>query len=191
MTTAQDLIADVLPDVPGCPRDTVLQHIRRAVIQACRDTRAWEEEVDRRTIDESVTVLDPGPPRYSRIIAIASVLLTIPSRDDTVPLGHEFIDNELKLLDRAPSTGTVAVRAHLEPIEGRDEIPAALQRYTEMLADHARYRLMRMPNQTWTDMNSAATHRGLYDERRFEVQRLVAQGNTTTPLRTAPQPFPL
>ena len=45
MATTDDFLSGILPDVPGCPLPTVRFHVHRAVMEFCRESGIWHEDL--------------------------------------------------------------------------------------------------------------------------------------------------
>ena len=45
MATTDDFLPGILPDVPGCPLPTVRFHVHRAVMEFCRESGIWHEDL--------------------------------------------------------------------------------------------------------------------------------------------------
>ena len=45
MATTDDFLPGILPDVPGCPLPTVRFHVHRAVMEFCRESGIWYEDL--------------------------------------------------------------------------------------------------------------------------------------------------
>jgi len=45
MATTDDFLPGILPDVPGCPLPTARFHIHRAVMEFCRESGIWHEDL--------------------------------------------------------------------------------------------------------------------------------------------------
>ena len=187
--TLEDLIPDVLADVPGCPRETIRHHLRRAVITAARETLLDDRELDRFAVPRKAERADFSVPKGMVLVRLTRVRLHVPTLDETIEPEHHVEDGEIVFAQPLEHAGTLEVRGALEPIASFDQIPAVLTRFTEAICDQARYRLLRMPNQSWSDSAAAAMHRTLYEDRAVDMRTQRAVGKRASPIRTSANPF--
>lgn len=176
-----DLLSDLLPDVPGCPRVTARERLIKAAQQFARDSHAWNQEVERRRIREGVIRIDLPVPRNTRLVAITSVVI------DGTPVNYEWSDGAIVLTDTFE--GMLVVRAVLEPADDAVELVDDLARYRDAILDYARMRLMMMPRQEWTNPELGFAFGQQYQVRVTDARVEIARGRTTQPLRVKPQPW--
>ena len=55
MAALDDFFAGILPDVPGCPSPTMRFHVRRAVIEFCKESGIWVQDLDPITLIAGVS----------------------------------------------------------------------------------------------------------------------------------------
>lgn len=180
--TLESLAYDVLPDVPACPELTVIDHLRRGARQFARDTLAWRKEVERFSVTEALRDIDLMLPQGSRVIEVMTVTI------DGKPVRYEFDYNRAIHL-AGDEVGLLAVVAALEPIGNFQELPLALERYRDAIADHARYRLLLMPGQNWSNPQHARAYLREYRDRVSDAIAEQATARTGQPLRVKAHPF--
>jgi|GEM_PF-2156012 len=181
-----DLLPDLLPDVPGCPRATARDHLRRAAQQFARDTHAWEVELDRFTPSASYLDYRIRVPELARVVAITSVLHDSGGKE--TPVGHIWRPPMIVLADKL-SSGKVIVRGVLEPDDAATAIDDALAYYRDAILDYARMRLLMMPRQEWTNPELGFAFRRQYETRVIDARIEVQRGGTTQSLRVQAHPF--
>ena len=176
---ADDLLPDLLPDVPGCPRVTAREHLVKAAQQFARDTHAWDVEAERFTVKRELRIIDLPLPQKSALVAVTKVTI------DDKPVAHEWVDDAVTLL--GDEEGLLVVRVSLEPTADSTEIAPQLARYRDAILDYARMRLLMMPRQEWTNPELGFAFRRQYDDRVTDSRVELARSRTTQPLRTKPQ----
>ena len=181
--TYDELVDEILPDAPGCPRMTVRDRVRDGARQFARESLVWDVEAERRTADSGETEFDLILPREGQFWTVTAVEI------DEKPVAHEW-DREERIV-RLPRgrRGELVIRVALEPKDGQASLPQALAEWSEAIKDYARYRLMVMPGQEWTQPEMGMAYRRQYDDRVNDARIRKARSHSTQPLRTAPQPF--
>jgi len=79
------------PNVPGCPRPTIVQYLRNAAIQTCERTLAWRYEQPKFTLTPGVYVYNFNKPAETQVHAIFKTFV------NDSPLDALTLDQALEL----------------------------------------------------------------------------------------------
>lgn len=181
--TLDDVISQVVVDVPEAPRMTISDQVKRAARELCTDADAWVQTgyaVVGATTDYPQVIANEGEPL--RVISLTDGDRPVKASQyrQTSPKTIEFFrvpENDLL-------TGEVACR----PAPG-DEPPAELlERWGEQIADGARWRLLLMP-QPWRDPQLAAYYEQSFRSAKTDAKRLSRLGHNQARNRVRARAF--
>ena len=200
------LLNEVMPDVPGCPKEVAINAIRKAAIEFCEKSFVWV--VNHAAIN---AVANQGkypyvPTVYTAVVhpnnvwynglpldPITSAELDSIYKKWTTEVGTPkyYIQDDSTgiILVPAPSaslTGGITLRVVIKPT--RDSISVAawiVEKYLETLAYGAKAKLFEIPKKPWSD---AILHEHYETKFRHGIGAAQVQGEkgfTRAPLRTA------
>lgn len=177
----------ILSEVAGCPEPLIAQQVVAAAAELCREAMAWTEFADPIALEEGVSSYAIyGPPQaYAmtvREVWFGAKQLT-PIRMDALqqalPNWQVATSSEPQYYNQATEYGTIRVfpiprdlqpladgsapsllvRTVLVPKFDAAVLPDfLLQRYPEVIAAGAKYRLMRQANKPWTNFPLSALY---------------------------------
>lgn len=184
----------VAPEAKGCPNQTLLHHIRQALIRFCDQTLAWQADLP--TITTTATANE-----YAMTLPSEATLVKLMTADlDGVPLnvngdtsrGSEAVwteDRASVLMSFQPEAGKkLSLRAAFRPSQAASTLPPALfELYAGVIATGALATLMDMPGDvTWADPVKARDKRTQFDDGCNSVATEVSKTNSRKPRRVRP-----
>lgn len=177
-----DLLPEVMPDVPGCPRATAIERLVAAARQFARDSLVWDVEIDRIQVARDQGEVSLFSPTDGKVEAITSAEI------DSKPVAHRWDGENLTLSEQHPA-GLLIVRAALMPLKTATTLPVPLARWPEPIVDYARSRLLSMPRQEWTNLELGLAFRRQYEDRLADARVERSRSRTTQTLRVKAHPF--
>ncbi|WP_018865126.1 hypothetical protein [Thioalkalivibrio sp. ARh3] len=185
MVEIEQFLPDVLPEVPGCPEPMAERQILDATIRFCRDTYAWQAEIDQLRIPEG------GRDRFEFGLDFintvnGSDLIALTQVGDQV-----FTFDGLKLrVPHASAGDRLPIRAALQPERSASRVPRLLyDDYREAIAAQALFRLLLQSRAEWANPELAGVYRQQYEQAVVEERVRMARGHSTQPGRIQPQAF--
>jgi len=198
----------VLPYAPTAPEPLVIQHLRLAAREFCKDTRCWREVI---TTEVTANPVQPEATCAANILAVQSAALN--GRDLTpVPFDEVELDTYLTATGRASmftqdgnddfillpfEAGTLVMSVYLAPPSGprviarepasepQNQVPAFLfNEHAEAIAHGALSRLLSVPGQEYTNGGLAAFFLAKFDAAKAEVSTQSIKGKQRAPIRT-------
>jgi hypothetical protein len=186
-----DLYAMVSTQAPGYNEDSAIDELLRTARTFCRESLVSQETVET-SIDANARTLVVDSPA-SQVAVHRVMWVTAPYGDIAIvtlaelnqcagwrtATGNPYrcaneLDGEL-VLDRAPESAVtpVYVRVATIPKLVQVRVDAILvDEWGEAIADGALYRILRMPNQTWSNPGAAAEAKARYE---IELSRAKAE----------------
>lgn len=206
MAKHEDLYPLILPEVPGCPIPTVRMAINRAARELCTQGLAWREDAYNVYLRPDAFEYDMDADCGAEVVVLNSAkidgrplsLMTDPralvswgSRTGGVQRVAVSPDALRVWVDPMPSDKQVmTLNVALRPSLRATTLPEVIvRRYEEALASGAKWFLMRMPRQTWTDGAAATVAKGEFDMKVGEARVEAETGNVTGSLRVTPRAF--
>lgn len=185
------------PMMLDCPIPIASQGILWAAIEFCEKTRAWSNQ-QKRTVSAGTQHIALTPEDDGSIIYIDDVrwngdALHPVTRhesqdiDNTVPYGYYRPNPEtLSLAPAANAQGTLTLTMFLAPLRNATSIPRMLyDLYWDAIEAGALWRLMKVPNRPWTDMNQAIFYQGQFERLVGSYSVVASKDGTQKPLRTS------
>jgi hypothetical protein len=169
----------VLPHVIGCPNPVVNQALRDAAREFCLDTKAWQETEDFEA-DGAINRYYFDVTGQTELVQVVRASVAgkdldiygrgkLPADWETEPpcersLYH--LNEEEYLLFPLPSAGqAISVTLAVRPsIAGTGVGDVVFKKHAEAIASGAKYRLLKMPRQDWTDLDQAAICKREFDK---------------------------
>lgn len=202
MATVKSLVPEVRTHLSAAPEPQCVVYLRRAAQQFARKSEIWtvsigtkdivDADIDRDADYTELTVPETGAdpdftlPADSQIWAIDSVLL------DDEPLtdfAYDLDTAKLSVASDELQSGTVEVRAVLEPTDDATNIPDSLARWKVGITSHAISEMMLMPNQEWSAPRLSEPFENKYLTEASRANLLRAKKRTRRPLRTVRRDF--
>lgn len=202
----------VMPYCPTAPEPIVMQNLRLAAREFCKDTRCWREVVTIAVTENPVTLSTSCAD--ATIVAIQSALFDGRVLE-AVPFDQASLDSYMTKTGRADSftqdesdrfiimpaeVGTLIVSAYFAPssgtkrrigddeIEPQNQVPHFLfNEHAEAIAHGALSRILSLPKQEYTDGNLAGYFGQQFRQAKGEVQAQVIKGKQRAPIRTKPR----
>ena len=201
----------VLPYAPTAPEPLVMQHLRLAAHEFCRDTRCWREVI---TTEITANPVTPELMCAGVIVAVQSAMLN--GRELTaVPFDGVALDTYMTEVGRASmltqdgnddfiilpfEPGTLVMSLYLAPAAGpriiardpqaepQNQVPAFLfNEHVEAIAHGALSRLLSLPAQEWTNGGLAAFFAAKFEAEKSAVSTQSIKGKQRAPIRTTPR----
>jgi hypothetical protein len=209
MTSYDDFLPYVLPDVPGCAEIVAIQAIRNTAIDFCEKTMVVETDLDPVSLVVGVTDYDLEPPAAHLVTKIVRLFyrnreLKPVARDDINVASFynpDAIDKEqpgqpqrwtqkdTKTITVWPEpkeseAGALTIRAALKPTRASTSCDDILfEDYAEYIAAGAKARLMLVPNKAYTNPNLVVTQNQLYMQGVNMARQRAARGHTRANMR--------
>ena len=191
----------VLPDAPGCPRDTAIHHIRQAAMEFLELTHAWQMDL----------------PAVQSVAGETDYPLTLPAGSAAVKLfAFAWGENEGRVIDvadgrskraawhrdelaawivnrstvginPAPSAADIPLvfRVSLKPTQAALDVPdEVFEQYADAIGTGALARILKLGGQAWTDVRRSAMLREDFDQAVDKVQWQVQKNFGRTTQRT-------
>ena len=212
----ETLLPEILPMVSGCPDTLVENNIRAAVIELCERASVYQAELDPVTTVSNIYEYDLETPTGT---SVQKVLWVTHQGKDLEPLTTTLLEQRLPkwreesgvpeyFIQQTSSTfvlapipsdtvvGSTIVRAVLRPTHTSTACDEdVMNDYRDTIVNGALFRLLRIPNKDWSDLQSASIYGQLFNqgvtdaERRSRnadtaVRRSVKYGGMSGPWRT-------
>lgn len=198
----------VMPYAPTAPEPIVIQHLRLAAREFCRDTRCWREII---TTEITANPVEPDIECGATILAVQAAMLN--GRElRAVPFDEAEIDTYLTKQGQASEftqdqmdrfiimpfePGTLVMSLYLAPsagpkrtardpqAEAQNQVPAFLfDEHVEAIAHGALSRILSIPAQEWTNGNMAGFFAAKFDQAKGEAATAAIKGKQRAPIRT-------
>jgi len=188
--TFDEFLPHVLPSVEGCPDAVALVHVRNAARDFCRRTLVWQYATNPIAAeagkgDYTLQIASDREPVRVLLIDVDGVKYTVPASDYgraavrrgwgnyALMLGpFDFRLSPVPTVEGAPIVVDIAVKPRLDS----DYWPDDLADHVIDIAHGAIASLALVPRKEWTDLNLAATERGLFMDRASTIAAKVSLG---------------
>lgn len=207
MTDLEDFLMKVLPFAPGCPEPTAIEHIRNAAIEFCEETRLWRSEDTFEVADDPNIVCTPQGAVIQDIercdfdgqklepVGVGWLDEHYPDwRSDTFMTEGRpkfFTQTRPDTVRVVPSKpGRVKVWLRLKPAEDAEQVPDFIAtQHRNTIGWGALAGILMLPNQTFSNPNSATYFQAKFDQSLGRKSKLKATGQQRAPIRTKAQFF--
>ena len=214
--TYEALLPEILPMVPGCPDTLIESNIRAAVIELCERANVYQVELDPLTTVSGIFEYDLETPQDT---SVRRILWATHKGKDLEPLTTTLLEQRLPKwreesgvpeyfvqktsetflvapIPAATLVGSTIVRAVLRPTHTSTACDNdVMNDYRDTIVNGTLFRLLRVPNKDWSDLQSASVYGQLFNqgvtdaERRSRnadtaVRRSVRYGGTSGAWRT-------
>jgi hypothetical protein len=181
----ESLLPSILPIVSGCPDTLVENNCRSAVIELCEKASVYQAELDPLTTVGNIYEYDLEPPSGT---TVQKILWITHQGKDLEPITSTLLEQRLpkwragngvpeyyvqqgsSLVWLAPiptTTGvsSTIVRTVLKPTHTSTACDNdVMNDYRDTIINGALFRLLRIPNQAWTDLQIAGVYGQLFNE---------------------------
>ena len=193
------LLPDILPMVPGCPDSLIKNNIRSAVIELCERASVYQAELDPLTTVGNIYEYDLEAPSGTAVQKILWIThegkdlepLTSTLLEQRIPKWREgngvpeyYVQQGSALVWLAPiptATGvsSTIVRAVLKPTHTSSACDdGVMNDYRDTIINGALFRLLRIPNKEWTDLQGASVYGSLFNEGTMIAERKARGADT-------------
>jgi len=183
--TYESFLPDILPFVQGCSDTLITNTVRATTIDFCERTGVYQQELDPVTTVKGIYEYDLEAPSQTlvhkimwvvhkglELEAITSSLLEqrYPMwRDNNgTPTVYSKVSQGIFHLIPIPSANTTSstiLRVQLKPTYTSQSCEAEIMNdYHDAIVNGALFRLSRIPNRDWTDLNAAGIYSNLYNQ---------------------------
>lgn len=200
MATYESLLPEIIPMAQSCPDSLIESNIRSTVIELCEKTGVYQAELDPVTTVSGIFEYDLEAPSGT---AVHKIMWALYNGIDLEPISTTLLEQRkpkwrdsayhgtpeyfvkvsrsLFYLAPIPNTTTansVRLRVQLKPIHTStscdDDI---MDDYRESIINGALFRLLRMPNREWSDLQGADIYRQLYTAGLGDAERRATQSD--------------
>ena len=176
MATFSSLVKEVLPYVPGCPDTLVENNIRSATIDFCERSKAYTFGLDPISTISGVYEYDFDQPTGTEVhqilhmiydgkdmdpISPRSLELNYPDWRDRTGQPYVYLQKTVGTFWVVPVpsssvSNSLILSVALKPSRTSNNIDTEFSNtYRDGIIYNALYRLLRMPNKEWTDINAS------------------------------------
>ena len=181
----ETLLPDILPMVPGCPDTLIKNNVRAAVIELCERSSVYQLELDPLTTVGNIYEYDLEAPSGTTVQKILWVThagkdvepLTSTLLEQRIPKWREgngvpeyYVQQGSSLVWLVPiptstSASSTIVRAVLKPTHTSTACDdGVMNDYRDTIINGALFRLLRIPNKEWSDLQGASVFGSLFNE---------------------------
>lgn len=195
----ETLLPEILPMVPGCPDSLIQNNIRAAVVELCVRASVYQQELDPLTTVANIYEYDleaPSGTSVQKILwvthagvdlePITSSLLEqrIPKWRTEAGVPEYFLQQTSSLFSLAPVPAATAIsstviRAVLKPSHSStacdDDV---MNDYRDTIINGALFRLLRIPNKDWSDIQGASVYGQLFNQGVEDAERRARNADT-------------
>jgi len=212
MSTLNDFLNDVMPDVSGCTVDIAKHAIRNACIEFCEKSLILQRDHDPVTVVAGIVDYDFDPPAnnlvtrimrawykaneltavapdsirssevYNRLFSGANVVRT----DPTSILQKDERTFSLYGIPKDTVANGLTMRVALKPTRAATTVEdVLLEDYAEIIAAGAKARLMMSPNKPYTNPQLAVGHMELFRQGTNVARQRAYRGHVRADLRVS------
>ena len=193
------LLPEILPMVSGCSDTLVENNIRAAVIELCTRASVYQAELDPVTTVSNIYEYDleaPSGTSVQKIVWVShlskdvepinSSLLEqrLPKWREGGGVPEYFIQQSASLFWLAPiptttSASSTIVRAVLKPTHTSQSCDDdVMNDYRDTIINGALFRLLRIPNKDWSDLQGASVYGQLFNQGVEDAERRARNADT-------------
>ena len=179
------LLPEILPMVPGCPDTLIENNIRAAVVELCERASVYQAELDPVTTISNLFEYDLEAPSGTSVRKILWVThqgkdlepTTTTLLEQRLPKWREdsgvpeyFIQQSsatfiLAPIPSATVVGSTIIRAVLRPTHTSTACDNdVMNDYRDTIINGALFRLLRIPNKDWSDLQGASVYGQLFNQ---------------------------
>lgn len=198
MAAFDSLLKEVLPYVPGCPDNLVLNNLRSATIELCEKSKAYVYDLDVITSISGVYEYEFDQPTGTDVhqilwmtydgedldpISPRSLELNFPDWRSKNGTPQVYLQKSPDLFNVMPipnSTNTNGFRLSvaLKPTRTSNNIDTDFSNdYRDGIIFGTLYRLLRIPSREWTDVMAASDYRALFEQEVKQAELRARSGD--------------
>ena len=200
MATYESLLPEIIPMVQNCPDSLIESNIRSTLVQFCEQTGVYQAELDPVTTVSGIFEYDLEPPSGTAVHkimwalyngvdleAISTMLLEQRKPNWREAAYHGTPEYFIKVsrslfylvpIPNATTANSIRLRVQLKPLHTStscdDDI---MDDYRESIINGTLFRLLRMPNREWSDLQGASIYRELYNVGLIDAERRATQSD--------------
>lgn len=195
----ETLLPEILPMVPGCPDTLIENNIRSAVIELCERAGVYQAELDPVTTVSKIYEYDLEAPTGT---SVRKILWATHLGKDLEPITTTLLEQRLPkwreesgvpeyfvqqnssafILAPIPSetvVGSTIVRAVLRPTHTSTACDNdVMNDYRDTIVNGALFRLLRIPNKDWSDLQGASVYGQLFNQGVEDAERRARNADT-------------
>jgi len=193
------LLPEILPMVPGCTDTLIKNNIRSAVIDLCERAGVYQVELDPLTTVGNIYEYDLEAPSGTTVQKILWIThagkdlepLTSTLLEQRIPKWREgngvpeyYVQQGAALvwlvpIPTATSVSSTIVRAVLKPTHTSTACDdGVMNDYRDTIINGALFRLLRIPNKEWSDLQGASVYGSLFSEGTVIAERRARGADT-------------
>ncbi|MGB0662789.1 MAG: hypothetical protein ACPGMR_03260 [Pontibacterium sp.] len=180
--TLDDLIDWVAPEVAGAMKATIRSQLVLTMRELCDNANVWLERIDV-YVPKGLQEAELDAPENGEVLRVVSVD-NMREGDYEQPVPHA-----IRFAQKATEARRHSVSVACRPVLTAKELPTALERWAEALMFGALYRLMRMPDQKWSNPALSSHYQTLYFAQQSEAARLGNVGHHKAVRQVKRRPF--
>ena len=205
----EEMVYRVRPHVEGCPEPVIVDELRLACEELCRESHVWQEQLVSEPLFAGISQYRLPAPADTRLVSVQRVELN----DETleykrVPELERMFGRDWREKTSSPQfwlmeepftirvvpipssdfNDGLAVWASLEPSNVWVELPDWFRQYDRVLAEGALATLKEIPGKGWFDPKIAQMHRRRFNTEVANVRYDVSRRFTDQPVRTQAYP---
>lgn len=163
-------IADLVrPYVSGCPTPTIESAVNRTIVDFCRLTQIWEEELRPVYVAAGDTTFEAVKSDRQQILVVSKLTLDDEETDAfTAKPPRQIILDEAR-----EATATAVVTAILAPAFGCSTVPEVVEPWLEAIENGAIARLAAMPGFEWSSAETHNYRQGLFQKQTDDATAAV------------------
>lgn len=195
-TNVDQVIDEVQLAVPGAPHDLVSHHVKRALVDFCRESHYWLENIGPLQVVEATNTYDVPVSQYQRAVTVHQVIAEqgasrkILKRTEDTRVSERFFQYSDFAFEIHPHSSLVGynmtIIASLEPVlVGANKVirvsESVLTAYHDAIVAGALSRVLKVPSKPWTDLQQASINREEFQQQALSARRAVARGFSGAP----------
>ncbi|WP_020209041.1 hypothetical protein [Gilvimarinus chinensis] len=195
-SNVDEIINNVNLSVQGIPFDLVDYHVKRALVDFCRESHFWLEDIGPVRVVQASNTYDVPVSQYQRAITIHQIIAT--KGDDVIELQRssdpnvqyrfwQYSDFTFEVHPHIPLIGyDLSIIAALEPgIIGPSRAikvsQSLLDAWVDALTAGALARLQRIPGKEWTDLGQSQFNESTFKREARRARRQKSRGFSGAP----------
>lgn len=190
----EHIVNEVQLEMPEAAYDLVQLNVQRSIIEFCRESHYWVEDVGPLKVVAATDTYDVPVSQYQEAVVIHSIIATLDenvielhrSQDENVK--YRFFQNssvDFVITENEELAGySMSIKASVAPrlVSGEVRVSeAVLNDYHDAIANGARSRLQKIPRKPWSDLQSASLNGQMAAEDARSARRALARGFTRAP----------
>jgi hypothetical protein len=166
MNSYSDYIVRMLPDLPGCPDNIIMQQVQQGARDFCSDSEAWIEELDPINIVSGTVTYDLSK-AYSYNADVHRILEVVYDDGTLDTSSYDLVNQRYLELVTTPTsslTDGLEVKVALIPkYEATQMSEMFMTRYARGIMARAKMLLMLQPNKPWSNPDLAIYNKNIYE----------------------------